>query len=66
MYLLVTGGVTDKRHEELFNFSESIWFNISEELKELLIGALVVEPRDRSSISELMGTEFIQLAQEQD
>ena len=40
IYLLITGGVTDKRHEEFFNFQEPIWFNISEELKEFCLSAV--------------------------
>lgn len=43
IYLLITGGVTDKRHEEFFDFSEPIWFNISEELKEFMISAVTVD-----------------------
>lgn len=45
LYLLVTGGVTDKRHEEFFDFKEAIWFNISEEMKEFMLMALSVDPR---------------------
>ena len=45
LYLLITGGVTDKRHEEFFDFSEPIWFNISEELKEFMLLAVTVDPK---------------------
>ena len=45
LYLLITGGIQDKRHEEFFDFKEPIWYNVSEELKEFLLMALVVEPR---------------------
>jgi len=45
LYLLVTGGVTDKRHEEFFDFKESIWFSISEELKEFMLMAVAVDPQ---------------------
>ena len=59
IYLLITGGVMDKRHEEFFDFKEPIWFNISEELKDFVIGAVTVDPQQRPSIDELLGTEFI-------
>ena len=45
LYLLITGGVTDKRHEEKFDFEEAIWFNISEEMKEFMLMAITVDPR---------------------
>jgi len=50
LYLLVTGGVKDKRHEEHFNFKEPVWYNVSEELKEFMIMAVAVDPRQRASI----------------
>ena len=62
IYLLITGGVTDKRHEEFFDFKEPIWFNISEELKDFVISAVTVDPLQRSSIDGLLSTEFIQMA----
>ena len=62
IYLLITGGVTDKRHEEFFNFQEPIWFNISEELKEFCLSAVQIEPQKRSSIEDLLEMEFIQMA----
>ena len=43
IYLLITGGVVDKRHEEFFDFKEPIWFNISEELKDFVISAVTVD-----------------------
>ena len=45
IYLLITGGVTDKRHEEFFDFNEDIWFNVSEELKEFMLICVADEPR---------------------
>lgn len=59
IYLLVTGGVTDKRHEEFFDFKEAIWFNISEELKEFILSAVTVDPKMRGSIDDLLEMEFI-------
>ena len=29
LYLLITGGVADKRHEELLDFKEVVWENVS-------------------------------------
>ena len=37
LYLLITGGVNDKRHEEVFDFHENIWFNVSEEMKDFML-----------------------------
>lgn len=45
LYLLVTGGVTEKRHEEFFDFKESIWHSISEEMKEFILFAVTIDPR---------------------
>ena len=45
LYLLITGGVTDKRHEEFFDFNEDIWFNVSEELKEFMLICVAADPR---------------------
>ena len=50
LYLIITGGVADKRHEEVFNFNEPIWFTISEELKEFMLMALAVDPKQRASV----------------
>ena len=59
IYLLVTGGVHDRSHEERFDFKEDIWASISEELIEFIEKAVTVKPRKRSTINELMMTEFI-------
>ena len=63
LYLLVTGGVTDKRHEEFFNFKETVWLNVSEELKEFMLMACAVDPRKRSSIDQLLKSDFISAAE---
>ena len=36
LYLLITGGVDNKRHEEYFDFKEEIWFNVSEEMIDFM------------------------------
>jgi len=64
LYILITGGVTDKRHEEFFDFKESIWFNVSEELKEFMLMALQVDPQNRGSIDQLLKTDFINMARQ--
>ena len=50
LYLLITGGVNDKRHEEVFDFHENIWFNVSEEMKDFMLKLLVVSPSERASV----------------
>lgn len=59
MYLLITGGVTDKRHEEFFDFKESVWFSVSEELKAFMLMAMCVDPKQRASIDQLLATDFM-------
>lgn len=63
LYLLVTGGVTDKRHEERFDFSEDVWYNVSEELKDFMLMTVNVDPLRRASVSELLNSDFIKHAQ---
>lgn len=62
LYLLVTGGVTDKRHEEFQDFKEPVWFACSEELKEFMMMAVCHEPRQRASVEQLLQTDFIRRA----
>ena len=62
LYLLITGGVTDKRHEELFDFKEPVWFNVSEELKEFMLLCVAIDPRQRSTIGQLLSSEFISMS----
>jgi len=62
LYLLVTGGVNDKRHEEYFNFKEPVWYNVSEEFKEFMLMAVTVDPHQRASIQQLLDTDFIKMA----
>ncbi len=50
IYLLITGGINDKRHEEMFDFKEPVWFSVSEELKEFMLMALVVDHKQRASL----------------
>jgi serine/threonine protein kinase len=64
LYLLITGGIQDKRHEEFFDFKEAVWFSVSEELKEFMLMALVVDPRQRASLDQLLSTEFISSARQ--
>ena len=61
LYLLVTGGVDNKRHEEYFDFQEEIWFNVSEEMLDFLRMMLTVHPDQRATIRELQAHDFIQL-----
>ena len=63
LYLLTTGGTTDKKHEEHWDFRESVWYSTSEEFKEFLMLALAVHPKQRASIDALLQTEFITMAQ---
>ncbi len=65
MYLLITGGINDKRHEELFDFKEPVWFSVSEELKEFMLMALVVDHKQRASLENLLSTEFISAAKQE-
>ena len=62
LYLLVTGGVTDKRHEEFFDFKEQVWYNVSNELKDFMVRAMVVNPKQRASLEELLRMDFIRLS----
>ena len=59
LYLLVTGGVKEKRAEEFFDFKEAIWFNVSEELSELVRMAVIVQPAQRATIDVMLFSEFI-------
>ena len=63
LYLCITGGVTDKRHEEYFDFREQVWYNVSEELKDFMLRMLIEDPKKRSSIRDLLKTDFIRMAQ---
>lgn len=65
LYLLVTGGVTDKRHEERFDFSEEVWYNVSEELKDFMLMAVNVDPQKRASVSDLLSSDFLKHAKSQ-
>ena len=62
LYLLITGGVTDKRHEEFFDFKEQVWFNVSEELKEFMMKLVAVDPKHRATLEELLQMDFIKLS----
>ena len=64
LYLLITGGVTEKRHEEFFDFKEAVWQSeyISDYLKEFISIMVMVNPRDRASVDELLKSKFIQRA----
>jgi serine/threonine protein kinase len=62
LYLLVTGGVNDKRHEERFDFKEPVWYNVSEELKEFMLMALNQDLHQRASVEQLLATDFIEMA----
>ena len=64
LYLLITGGVTEKRHEEFFDFKEAVWQSeyISDHLKEFISIMVVVSPRDRASVDELLNSKFIKRA----
>ena len=64
LYLLITGGVTDKRHEERFDFSEEVWFNVSEELKDFMMMCVEVNPEKRASVTELLSSEFVRQARQ--
>ena len=64
LYLLVTGGVNDKRHEEHFDFKEPIWYNVSEELKEFMLMAVNEDLNQRASIQQLLLTDFVKMAKE--
>ena len=66
VYLLITGGVADKRHEEYFDFKEPIWYNVSEELKEFIMMTVCVDPSQRASIDELLETDFIKMSTRDD
>ena len=59
LYLLITGGVADKRHEEFFDFKEPVWYNCSEELKEFILMAVCTDPRQRAGTEQLLATDFI-------
>jgi len=59
LYLLMTGGVADKRHEEHFDFKEPVWFEVSEELKTFMLMALAVDPKQRASLDQLLATDFM-------
>ena len=45
LYLMTTGGTLDKKHEEHWDFRESVWYSVSEEFKEFLMLALAVHPK---------------------
>ena len=59
IYLLITGGTTEKRHEEDWSFKESVWFSTSEEIKAFLMMALEIFPQDRASADELLASDFM-------
>ena len=61
--MLITGGVTDKRHEEFFDFKEQVWYNVSNELKDFMIKTVVVDPKKRASIKDLLKMDFIRFSQ---
>lgn len=61
LYLLVTGGVNDKRHEETFDFTESVWFSVGEELKDFVGRALSISVAERPTADQLLNSEFIGL-----
>ena len=62
LYLMVTGGTTDKKHEEMWDFSESAWHDVCEELKEFMMLTLAETPRERASVDALIATDFITMS----
>ena len=48
--------------EELFDFKEPVWFNVSEELKEFMLLCVAIDPRQRSTIGQLLSSEFISMS----
>lgn len=61
LYLLVTGGIRDKRHEENFEFRESVWLQVSEELREFMLSCVATSPKRRAPTNQLLKSEFIKL-----
>jgi len=61
LYLLITGGANDKKHEEQFDFKEQQWLSVSEELMEFMLGAVMMDPKKRMTIGQLLNHPFIKL-----
>ena len=60
IYLLVTGGASGKKkHVESFDFSESQWSNVSQELLDFVKAMVVFDPKKREKVSRLLKHPFI-------
>ena len=60
IYLLVTGGASGKKkHMESFDFSESQWSNVSQELIDFVKDMVVFDPKKREKVSQLLKSPFI-------
>ena len=54
LYLLVTGGIDDKKHEEKFDFREQQWLSVSEDLMEFILGFMQTDPKKRMTVKKLL------------
>lgn len=51
LYLLISGGVKEAKHEEKFDFREHQWLSVSEELNEFIHACVAVDPKKRLTIA---------------
>ena len=59
LYMMITGGFGNKENAQAFTFAEEIWSTASDQLKEFLRKGLVVKAKERSSVDDLLATDFI-------
>ena len=64
LYLLITGGVNDKKHEEQFDFKEHAWLSCSEEMMEFMLGCVAMESKKRMTVTQLLNHPFIRFYHE--
>ena len=60
LYMMVTGGFGNKENAQAFTFPEEIWNTATEQLREFLRKGLVVKAKERSSIDDLLSTDFME------
>jgi serine/threonine protein kinase len=60
LYLLVTGGVNDKKHDEKFDMNENAIINVEEDMRDFILGMISNAPTSRPSVSTLLKHYFLQ------
>lgn len=60
LYMMVTGGFGNKENAQAFTFAEEIWSSASDQLKEFLRRGLIVKAKERSSVDDLLTTDFME------